>query len=1259
MRLSVRSTATTPIRARRALIFLDRADRTADRPGDAVRLAHALRVRGFDTREVPPGDAPQLVMAGFLASAEPGELLLVRWASGPEAAPMAVADFGRMAGDTGAAAVLLIVDFGWLIHGGDNASEGAVRWLRVPGDPPVAAAALTVGITPGVARPGTVPSLTALLADALLLPPQDAFPPFEDEWDAGDAPDTARPSPREGWDTAGDGPDVHGEWDMGDHMSPPAPRSSSEVRDRPDRRSGSSPDGAVTIGDLYDVARRRYESLGAGRQVVLFTHGDAERVVAAPRRLTAPAVEPRLAATAARLARAGDPVSSRPAAEIVSRVYDLHLGEDARCLLRRAALLHDDEPLTPELAGLMTGDTSAWHTLAEWGLLGQTGTFAHESVREVGLTRLTPEEVERVPAVLRRGRAEGRRLPPRTPLTADRWTTSDRLGHAVYAEAVAAFIRHPDTRPPLTIGVKGPWGTGKTSLMRMIQDLLDPGAAGGSPARVHLVRRSRSRLPRGQRPRPADGKPGDRSPHPRPWHRLGRREATADERPARYGEAPIPAEAPGGGADATPPWGRDASPAAGARFTFPGGLPPRHTFTDPWSRDLQIGDGALDRLSRRARTAGEPDTARRHNDRPPSQRNDDPWPRRARGPVADTLRQWPSGRTRRTTRHTGDDTADTPQGALRRPPVKEWWSRLALWSRRTRDEAAGAPRGRRGALVTNAEVMARVRRAPGEPREQRAEPMDEAAGRSGWRPTVWFNPWVYQSSEQVWAGLAHEIITQVTRRLPRGERERFWLELNLARVDREAIRRRAYGLALTRLVPLALALGVTVVLTGAAVAAAALSPVFGPALRDAAGVLGSVGPVAVLGAGAVRLAGFFRESANVAFGGLVRQPDLLGPVGAAAGEAVADPGYQSRAGFLHLVQTDIRHVLDLVATEDRPLVVFVDDLDRCSPGTVAQVIEAVNLFLAGGFPNCVFVLAMEPEVVAAHVESAYRDLVEALPEGDRPGLGWRFLEKMVQLPLSMPRLDEDRQVPAYIRALLGLDGRLPAEASDPLSAFTQAVPPGPAAPRPASEVSGREGSRRTPRPAVDEALVERLEWAIRSRDPSPDDLDAITREVQRVEGVVSSPGFTLSPAARMAADRVFNDLYSDENAYRAIEPALHVLALGNPREVKRYLNVYRFYAFLAYRRSLSGGPAVSDAAVAKIAALAVRWPHLVSSLVRDRLGGETALSRLERASPKGGDAFREAVAELGLHESPGVRWECVRALLASFPPVAGAARDLL
>ncbi|WP_433215757.1 KAP family P-loop NTPase fold protein [Microtetraspora malaysiensis] len=578
-----------------------------------------------------------------------------------------------------------------------------------------------------------------------------------------------------------------------------------------------------------------------------------------------------LSAAAGELRRRGESSVPSAAGEIVARVYDVYLGPVAQDLLRLAALLEDGEPLTSDLAALLLADRDhgdpagtgpaesargsgdaggatgrvATPALAElgtpWELVDASGLLVHPAVREVGRARLTRDEHARASAVLRRWRAARRAVRPRARLTPDRWTTDDQLGHRTYAEAVAAFVRHPETLPPLTIGVKGPWGTGKTSLMRMIQDLLDPGTADGSPAEIHLAR--------------------------------------------------------------------------------PGSSP----------------------------------------------------------------RQ--AGRRRR--------------AVLRR-------------------KARGSSR------VTIAEVLSCARRRGGD--RSREDPRLSAPERpalraSDWRPTVWFNPWMYQNGEQVWAGLAHEIITQVTGRLPRGERERFWLKLNLARIDREAVRRRAYRMAITRLTPVALGLAATIVLTCASLAAAALVPAFGPALRAAAAALGTCGSVAALAGGAVRLARFLTESADTAFGRLIRPPDLLGPAPGLAGDLVGDPGYGAKTGFLHLVQTDMRRVLRLVATEERPLVVFVDDLDRCGSGTVAQVIEAINLFLAGEFPNCVFVLAMEPDVVAAHVEVAYQDLAEAMPADLRSGLGWRFLEKIVQLPLSLPALEDAHRLPGYVGALLGVDRR--------------------------------------------------------------------------------------------------------------------------------------------------------------------------------------------------------------------------------------------
>ncbi len=43
---------------------------------------------------------------------------------------------------------------------------------------------------------------------------------------------------------------------------------------------------------------------------------------------------------------------------------------------------------------------------------------------------------------------------------------------------------------------------------------------------------------------------------------------------------------------------------------------------------------------------------------------------------------------------------------------------------------------------------------------------------------------------------------------------------------------------------------------------------------------------------------------------------------------VRSPSYEGKLGFLHLVESDLREVLKLVATPERPLVLFIDDLNR-------------------------------------------------------------------------------------------------------------------------------------------------------------------------------------------------------------------------------------------------------------------------------------------------------------------------------------------
>lgn len=77
--------------------------------------------------------------------------------------------------------------------------------------------------------------------------------------------------------------------------------------------------------------------------------------------------------------------------------------------------------------------------------------------------------------------------------------------------------------------------------------------------------------------------------------------------------------------------------------------------------------------------------------------------------------------------------------------------------------------------------------------------------------------------------------------------------------------------------------------------------------------------------------------------------------------------------------------------ENRTLVVFIDDLDRCSDEVVVQVCEAVKLYLDA--PGLVFVVACDLSVLARGVAGAARG---------GAGEGRTYLEKIIQVAYRVP-----------------------------------------------------------------------------------------------------------------------------------------------------------------------------------------------------------------------------------------------------------------
>jgi hypothetical protein len=484
-----------------------------------------------------------------------------------------------------------------------------------------------------------------------------------------------------------------------------------------------------------------------------------------------------------------------------------------------------------------------------------------------------------------------------------------------------------------------------------------------------------------------------------------------------------------------------------------------------------------------------------------------------------------------------------------------------------------------------------------------------------WRPTVWFNPWIRQAIELPWAGLAHEIVAQVMDRVDSGARERFWLDVredkNASHHPPPAIAHKLRRALIEELLP---ALGAGVVGLLAAASFLGLSRTL-PQATAALETL-SAGTAVVTTGGVFGLAyrwarRFLSQNTSTSTGDVA--------------ELVQTPDYHSSFGPLQLLHGDLRRVVDLVATEHRPLVVFVDDLDRCSAPILRQVIEGINLFLAGGFGSCIFIMAIEPDIVAEQIglwnpgdssASSFRS--------DQIERGWRFLDKVVQLPLSLPKPDS-AQVDQYVRSLLGGVGM-----TEPLN----------------------------------EQLVESVKERIQERAPDVTGIRAAAIEAQEAVAGLKPERRLLSREAEVAAQDIFADWFRDE-APVVQETVRHYASFlnNNPRAIKRFMNLLRFYSFIAAGLSLreEADPDIQQGG--KLAILTIRWPHLLTEFAKGEPGEETVLESLERLA-----RVKEALADsekwdvgtkefrLNLNRRDS---EDLRALLAADPSVGGVARMIL
>ncbi|HWD78053.1 MAG TPA: P-loop NTPase fold protein [Kribbella sp.] len=235
-------------------------------------------------------------------------------------------------------------------------------------------------------------------------------------------------------------------------------------------------------------------------------------------------------------------------------------------------------------------------------------------------------------------------------------------------------------------------------------------------------------------------------------------------------------------------------------------------------------------------------------------------------------------------------------------------------------------------------------------------------------------------------------------------------------------------------------------------------------------------------------------------------------------------GYQKHQGVVGMLHRDFR-LLDaqLLAyrtqTAQTPgwpaadrVVLYIDDLDRCAPSKVLEVLEAVHLLLA--LELFVVVVGVDPRWLERSLRHQYRELVSTGEPGADPylrAMPIEYLEKIFQIPLTLPAMEPT----GYARLIASLA---------PTTAVPTPTPAGPAVPgttRRATSGESPGGDRAPTRASLD---VQPGSAASGSRGRPIDLTPAEVTFAQKLGPLVDSP---------RAAKRLMN-------TYRLIRATQHV-----------------------------------------------------------------------------------------------------------------------
>lgn len=402
-------------------------------------------------------------------------------------------------------------------------------------------------------------------------------------------------------------------------------------------------------------------------------------------------------------------------------------------------------------------------------------------------------------------------------------------------------------------------------------------------------------------------------------------------------------------------------------------------------------------------------------------------------------------------------------------------------------------------------------------------------------PVVWFNAWKYDKEEALWAALAFTI-TNATKDLPRFTRWTLNFQLWQSRFSsgkllRDLLNRIGLLIGFILITILTLSLLLT-----------RIGQDFAASIQQILALILTGGSVIA----AITVGQQIWKYVNEFF--VLKLNDYM-----------KRPNYGDRIGYIAEFEEDFAKITNVITQNgSKPLIVFIDDLDRCSPGRAVEVIEAINLFLDQD--NCVFIIGMDAKAVAASIEVRYDKMKDYFEReyGSDVSFGQRFLEKMVQINFRFPALDHERMMQLAAAAL------------------------------------------EDPKPPLSR---DRIAKAIASQPGADGSVSGTTP--------VRTPDATLPTRDPLVEEQAMNFDSSDE-VKAAVASVIQYFDY-NPRRIKRFANLFRLQSLIINRMGLFVDKTIQLDRLAKWTALAMLYPDFVEALANDDSTDDRVLDALDRS----------------------------------------------